>query len=98
MADVGSWKWVLGRGGGYGGVRITAPFFSFDKQRPSRTWFSDVSLAAIGGLCMETGVQWRFAPPEKVQKRTVEGAGRSRFDFHQPARGNGNVDDGVRYD
>ena len=47
-------------GGGYGGERITAPFFSFVKQRPSRTWFSDASLAAMGGICNEMGVYWRF--------------------------------------
>ena len=60
-------------GGGYGGERIKAPFFSFLNQRPSRTWFSDASLAAIGGLCMETGVYWRFDLPQEVQKRTVKG-------------------------
>ena len=55
------------------GERITAPYFSFVKQRSSTTWFSDASLAAIGGLCMETGVYWRFDLPEEVQKRTVKG-------------------------
>jgi len=73
MADVGGWRWFLETGGGYGGESITAPSFSFVKQRPSRTWFSDASLTAIGGLCMETGVYWRFAPPEEVQKRTIRG-------------------------
>ena len=37
MADVGWWRWVLGRGGGYGGENMTAPSFSFVKQLPSRT-------------------------------------------------------------
>ena len=64
---------VLGEGGGYGVERITAPFFSFVKQRPSRKWFWDASLSAIGGLCMETGVYWTFDLPEEVQERTVKG-------------------------
>ena len=64
---------VFGRGGGYGGERITAPFFSFVKQRTSRKWFSYASLAATGGLCMETGVYWRFDLPEEVQKPTAKG-------------------------
>ena len=63
----------MGRGGGYGGEKITAPSFSFVKQLPSRTWFSDASLTAIGGLCMETGVYWRFELPEEVQNRTIKG-------------------------
>ena len=45
MADMGWWRFFF-LGGGYGGERITAPFFSLIKQRPSRTWFSDESLAA----------------------------------------------------
>ena len=61
-----------GGGGGYGGERITAPFFSFVQQRSRRTWFSDAFLAAMGGLCMETGVYWIFNLPEEVQKRTVK--------------------------
>ena len=73
MADVRWWGWFLGRGRGYGGERITAPFFRFVKQRPSRTWLSNASLAAIGGLFMEMGVCWRFDLPEEMQKRTVEG-------------------------
>ena len=56
MADVGWWRWFLETAGGYGGESITAPSFSFVKQRPSRTLFSDASLTAIGGLCIETGV------------------------------------------
>ena len=52
---------------------ITAPSFSFVKQVPSRTWFSDASLTAIGGLCMKTGVYWRFDLPEEVQRRTIKG-------------------------
>ena len=40
---------VFGEGGGYGGKPITAPFFIV-KQRASSMWFSDASLAAIGGL------------------------------------------------
>ena len=60
-------------GGGYGGERKSALFFSFVKQRRSRTWFSDALLAAVGELCMETGVYWRFDLPEEVQKRTVKG-------------------------
>ena len=70
---MGWWRWFLETGGGNGGERITAPSFSFVKQRPSRTWFSDASLSAIGGLCMETGVYWRFDLPEEVQKRTIKG-------------------------
>ena len=63
MADVEWWRWFLVSGGGYGGERITAPSFSFIKQLPSRTWFSD---ASISGLCMETGVYWKLSSPEEV--------------------------------
>ena len=40
---------------GYGGKRITVPFFSFVKQRPGRTWGSDASLAAEGGYVRKLG-------------------------------------------
>ena len=36
-------------------------------------------MTAIGGFCMETGVCWRIALPDEVQKRTIRGgAGGSR--------------------
>ena len=47
---------------------------------------------------METGVYWTFDQPEEVQKRTVKEAGRSRFDFQQLARGNGDGENSVSYD
>ena len=68
----------MGRGGGGGGLRggeDNTPFISFVKQRPRRTSFSDAFLAAIRGLCMETGVYWRFDLQEEVHKRTVKGGG-----------------------
>ena len=30
-------------------------------------------MAAIGGLCLETGLYWKFDLPEEVQERTVKG-------------------------
>ena len=51
-------------------------------------------LGSNRGVIMKTGVYWRFNLQEEVQKRTVKGgAGGSQFDFHQPARGNGNGDE-----
>ena len=74
MADVGWWRWVLWSwGGGDGGERITAPSLCFVKQLPSRTWFSDASLRAIGGPCTETGVCGNFGIPEEMQKQTIRG-------------------------
>ena len=59
MAEVGWWRWYLGEGAGEVGSRITAASFSFAKQVPSRSWFSDASTRALGGVCMETRVYWR---------------------------------------
>ena len=66
---------VMGFGemGGGRGEKITAPSFSFVKQLSSRTWFSDASLRATGGLCIETWGHWRIDLPEEVQKRTIGG-------------------------
>ena len=41
------------------------------KQAPKRKLFSDASYEAIGGLCLETGVYWKFQLTAEVQLRTV---------------------------
>ncbi|CAN0521867.1 unnamed protein product [Laminaria digitata] len=53
------------------GERIAAPFYRFVKQAPEITCFSDASYEAIGGLCLETEVYWRYQLTEEVRKRTV---------------------------
>ena len=37
------------------GERLAAPFFRFVKQTHRRTWFSDASFEAVGGLCLGDG-------------------------------------------
>ena len=53
------------------GERLAAPFFRFVKQTHKRTWFSDSSFEAVGGLCLETGVYWRYKLSEEEVKRTI---------------------------
>lgn len=42
------------------------------KQASRRTWFSDASYAAIGGLCLEMEVFWSYPLPEEMQTRAVK--------------------------
>ena len=72
MADVGWWKWFLGREGGVRGERVTSPAFSFVEQLPTRRWFADASLQVVGGLCSVKRVYWRWELPGEVTKRTVK--------------------------
>ncbi|CAB1120742.1 unnamed protein product [Ectocarpus sp. CCAP 1310/34] len=58
-------------GAGEVGSKTTAASFSFAKQVPWRSWFSDASTRALGGVCMETRVFWRYELPMEVQGRTV---------------------------
>ena len=48
-----------------------APFVRFVKQPHKRTWLSDASFEAVGGLCLETGVCWRYNLTEEERTRTV---------------------------
>jgi len=81
MAEVGWWRWYLGEGAGEVGSRITAASFSFAKQVPSRSWFSDASTRALGGVCMETRVYWRYGLPMEVQGRTIRARKKGEGDF-----------------
>ncbi|CAB1100196.1 unnamed protein product [Ectocarpus sp. CCAP 1310/34] len=81
MAEVGWWRWYLGGGAGEVGRKITAASFSFAKQVPSRSWFSDASTRALGGVCMETRVFWRYELPEEVQGRTIRARQKGEGDF-----------------
>ena len=41
------------------------------KQPYMRTWLSDASFEAVGGLCLETGVYWRYRLTEEERGRTI---------------------------
>ena len=71
MADVGWWRWFVHQERWKKGERLTAPFFRFVKQEPSRRWFSDASYQAVGGFCRETGWWWRYGLSEEERSRTV---------------------------
>ena len=71
MADVGWWMRYVQQHNIMEGERMVAPFYRFVKQAPERKWFSNASHEAIGGLCLETGVHWRYQLTEEVQLRTV---------------------------
>lgn len=38
-----------------------------------RRWFSDASFEAVAGLCIDTGVIWRYELTEEQRARTVRG-------------------------
>ena len=71
MADVEWWRWCLTEGLAGRGEELAAPFFRFVKQPHKRTWFSDASFEAVGGLCLETGVYWRYNLTGEERARTV---------------------------
>ena len=71
MADVDWWRWCLTGGLAGRGERLAAPFFRFVKQPHKRAWFPDASFEAIGGLCLETGVYWRYRLTEEESGRTI---------------------------
>ena len=77
MADVGWWRWYVKQGNIKEGERIAAPFYRFVKQAPERKWFSDASYEAIGGLCLETKVYWRYQLTKVIKKpvRSKRGKG-----------------------
>ena len=60
MADVGWWRWYVQQKPIKEGERVAAPFYRFVKQAPERKWFSDASHETLGGMCMETGVYWKY--------------------------------------
>ena len=57
--------------------------------------FSDATYKAIGGLCLEAGVYWRYPLTKKVQLRTARS---KRPEIDQYLRVDGDGDDGVRDD
>ena len=71
LADVGWWRWYVQLENIKEGERIAAPFYRFVKQTPEEKRCSDASYEAIGGLCLETGVYWRFKLTGEVKRRTV---------------------------
>ena len=80
MADVGWWRWFVNQERPEAGERLTAPFFRFVKQEPSRHWFSDASYQAVGGYCLETGWWWRYELTEEERGRTVRSKTRRGYD------------------
>ena len=50
MADVEWWRWCMTEGLDGRGEDLAVPFFRFVKQPHKRTWFSDGSFEAVGGL------------------------------------------------
>ena len=79
------------------GEKMEAPFYRFVKQAPEKKWFSDASYGAIGGLCLETGVYWRYHLALEVQLTTVRSK-RGKGDRILINRADGGDDDGVRDD
>ena len=82
MKDVEWWRWCLKEGMAGEGERLAAPFFRFVKRTHRRTWFSDASFEAVGGLCLEAGVYWTYNLSEGEVKRTIrsrKGGGRNRL-------------------
>ena len=71
MADVGWWRWFVQQERWKRGERLTAPFFRFVKQAPSRRWYSDASYQAVGGFCLETGWWWRYGLNGEERSRTI---------------------------
>ena len=62
--------------------RLAAPFFSLVNQTHVRIWFSDASFEAVGGICLETGLYWRYSLSEDEVKRTIrnrKGGDRNRL-------------------
>ena len=47
------------------------PFFILVKQTHRRTWSSEASFEAVGGMCLETGVYWRYCLSEGERKKTI---------------------------
>ena len=64
-------RWCLTEGLVGRGEELAAPFFRFLKQPHKRTGFSDASVEAVGGLCLETGVYWRHNLTEEERARTI---------------------------
>ena len=85
MEDVEWWRWCLKEGMAGEGERLAAPFFRFVKQTHRRTWFSDASFEALGGLCLEMGVYSRYNLSEGEVKRTIrsrKGGDRNRLSIN----------------
>ena len=71
MENVEWWRWCLKGSMAGEGDRLATPFFRFVKQTHKRTWFSDASFEAVGGLCLEMRVCWRHNLSEGEVKRTI---------------------------
>ena len=71
MEDVGWWRRCLREGMAGEGERLAAPFFRFVKQKHKRIRCSDAWFEAVGGLCLETGVYWRYNLSAEEMKRTM---------------------------
>ena len=85
VEDVEWWRWCLKEGMAGEGERLAAPFFRFVKQTHKRTWLSDASLEAVRGLCLETGVYWRYNLSEGGMKRIIRsrrGGDRNRLSIN----------------
>ena len=85
MEDVEWWRWCLKEGMAGEGEKLAAAFFRFVKQTHRRTWFSDASFEAVGGLCLEMGVYSRYNLSEGEVKRTIrsrKGGDRNRLSIN----------------
>lgn len=80
-AEVGWWRWYLGRQDSKKGERITSPAFNVVKQIPTRRWFCDASLGVMGGLCAVKRVFYRMNLPEEVVRRTLKHNSSAEGDF-----------------
>ena len=60
MEDVERRRWCPMEGMAGEPERLAAIFFSFVKQTHKWICFSDASFEAVRGLCLETGVYWRY--------------------------------------
>ena len=81
MADVEWWRWCLTEGLAGRGEEVAAPFFRFVKQPHKMTRFSDASFEAVGGLCLETEVYWRYNLTGEERARTVRSRSREHVNW-----------------
>ena len=59
--DLAFWRWALEHKVVDAGSSLCAPLFTHSHRVPSRHYFSDASLDAVGGYCPEIKVFWRYA-------------------------------------
>ena len=85
--DIAFWKWAIEQKVVSAEESLGAPFYAHVKRTPSRRYYSDMSFAAVGGLCPELQVHWRydFEPPsERATEEPESNEGRGR-NHDQPA-------------